>query len=356
MDNGLIHEPFPSSVNMVVPLVECVPNFSEGKDVEIINSITNAMVEVDGVTLLDVDMGADFNRTVVTIVGQPSSVLEAAINGTKVALDMIDMSTHSGEHARMGAVDVVPFIPISGVTMEECVQLSIQYAEQVSSMYDLPIYLYAEAARKSDRIRLPDIRRGEYEAFSHKIKEDNWIPDYGPTVFNPKWGVTATGARNILIAYNVNLNTDNKILANRIAGKIRTTGVLKKNKDGEKIFDEDGNALRIPGKFDSLQAGWMYNDQTAQVSMNLLDYSKSSLHEVTEAICAEANEMGLTTTAGELVGLVPLGAMLDAGRYYLGSDADVEILVSSAISGLKLDVLEPFHPKERIIEWAAGDE
>ena len=144
MDNGLIHEPFPSSVNMVVPLVECVPNFSEGKDVEIINSITNAMVEVDGVTLLDVDMGADFNRTVVTIVGQPSSVLEAAINGTKVALDMIDMSTHSGEHARMGAVDVVPFIPISGVTMEECVQLSIQYAEQVSSMYDLPIYLYAE--------------------------------------------------------------------------------------------------------------------------------------------------------------------------------------------------------------------
>ena len=357
MDNGFIHEPFPFSINMVVPLVECVPNFSEGKDVESINSITNAMVEVDGVTLLDVDMGADFNRTVVTIVGRPSSVLEAAINGTKVALDMIDMSTHSGEHARMGAVDVVPFIPISGVTMEECVQLSIQYAEQVSSMYDLPIYLYAEAARKTDRIRLPDIRRGEYEAFSHKIKEDNWIPDYGPVVFNPKWGVTATGARNILIAYNVNLNTDNKILANRIAGKIRTTGVLKKNKDGEKMFDEDGNALRIPGKFDSLQAaGWMYNDQTAQVSMNLLDYSKSSLHAVPAAICAEAYEMGLTTTAGELVGLVPLGAMLDAGRYYLGSDADVEILVSSAISGLKLDVLEPFHPKERIIEWAAGDE
>ena len=357
MVNGLIHEPFLVSVNMVGPLVECVPNFSEGKDVEIINAITNAMKEVEGVTLLDVDMGADFNRTVVTIVGPPSSVLEAAIVGTEVALELIDMSTHTGEHARMGAVDVVPFIPISDVTMEECVKLSIQYAEEVSSRFDLPIYLYAKAARKSDRIRLPDIRRGEYEGFAEKINDDNWIPDFGPSVFNQKWGVTATGARNILIAYNVNLNTDDKIPANRIAGKIRTSGVLMKDENGNKIFDEDGKALRTPGKFEALQAaGWMYNEQTAQVSMNLLDYDKSSLHEVTEAISTEANEMGLTTTAGELVGLVPLNAMLDAGRYYHGNDADVEVLVEAAISGLKLDVLEPFNPKERIIEWAAGDE
>ena len=357
MVNGLIHEPFLVSVNMVEPLVECVPNFSEGKDVEIINAITNAMKEVEGVTLLDVDMGADFNRTVVTIVGSPLSVLEAAIVGTEVALELIDMSTHTGEHARMGAVDVVPFIPISGVTMEECVQLSIQYAKEVSSRFDLPIYLYAKAARKSDRIRLPDIRRGEYEGFAEKINDDNWIPDFGPSVFNSKWGVTATGARNILIAYNVNLNTDDKIPANRIAGKIRTSGVLMKDENGNNIFDEDGKALRTPGKFEALQAaGWMYNEQTAQVSMNLLDYDKSSLHEVTEAISTEANEMGLTTTAGELVGLVPLNAMLDAGRYYHGNDADVEVLVQAAISGLKLDVLEPFNPKERIIEWAAGDE
>ena len=357
MVNGLIHEPFLVSVNMVEPLVECVPNFSEGKDVEIINAITNAMKEVEGVTLLDVDMGADFNRTVVTIVGPPLSVLEAAIVGTEVALELIDMSTHTGEHARMGAVDVVPFIPISGVTMEECVQLSIQYAKEVSSRFDLPIYLYAKAARKSDRIRLPDIRRGEYEGFAEKINDDNWIPDFGPSVFNSKWGVTATGARNILIAYNVNLNTDDKIPANRIAGKIRTSGVLMKDENGNNIFDEDGKALRTPGKFEALQAaGWMYNEQTAQVSMNLLDYDKSSLHEVTEAISTEANEMGLSTTAGELVGLVPLNAMLDAGRYYHGNDADVEVLVQAAISGLKLDVLEPFNPKERIIEWAAGDE
>ena len=357
MVNGLIHEPFPVSINMVEPLVECVPNFSEGKNVEIINAITNSMLEIEGVTLLDVDMGADFNRTVVTIVGPPSSVLEAAIVGTEVALDLIDMRTHSGEHARMGAVDVVPFIPISDVTMEQCVELSIQYAEEVSSRFDLPIYLYAKAARKSDRIRLPDIRRGEYEGFSDKINDDNWLPDFGPSIFNPKYGVTATGARNILIAYNVNLDTDDKIAANRIAGKIRTSGVIRKDGHGNKMFDEDGKALRIPGRFDALQAaGWMYNDQTAQVSMNLLDYTKSSLHAVTEVISAEANEMGLTTTAGELVGLVPLNAMLDAGRYYYGNDADVEILVQSAISGLKLDVLEPFNPKERIIEWAAGDQ
>ena len=357
MVNGLIHEPFLVSINMVEPLIECVPNFSEGKDVETINAITNAMKAVEGVTLLDVDMGADFNRTVVTIVGPPSSVLEAAIVGTEVALELIDMSTHTGEHARMGAVDVVPFIPISDVTMEECVKLSIQYADEVSSRFDLPIYLYAKAARKSDRIRLPDIRRGEYEGFAEKINDDNWIPDFGPSVFNQKWGVTATGARNILIAYNVNLNTDDKIVANRIAGKIRTSGVLLKDENGNKIFDEDGKALRTPGKFEALQAaGWMYNEQTAQVSMNLLDYDKSSLHEVTEAISTEANEMGLTTTAGELVGLVPLNAMLDAGRYYHGNDADVEVLVQAAISGLKLDVLELFNPKERIIEWAAGDE
>jgi len=265
------------------------------------------------------------------------------------------MSTHSGEHARMGAVDVVPFIPISNVTMEECVQLAIQYAEEVSSRFDLPIYLYAKAARKSDRIRLPDIRRGEYEGFSEKINDDNWLPDFGPSLFNPRWGVTATGARNILIAYNVNLDTNNKISANRIAGKIRTSGVLVKDENGNKIFDEDGIALRTPGRFEALQAaGWMYNEQTAQVSMNLLDYDKSSLHAVTEAISAEAKKMGLTTTAGELVGLVPLNAMLDAGRYYHGNDADVGVLVQSAISGLKLDVLEPFNPKERIIEWAAG--
>jgi len=340
---------------MEARLIECVPNFSEGKDPEIIKQITRPIRQSSTVTLLDIDMGSDFNRTVVTMVGDPEEVLPVVIECTIIAAELIDMRNHKGEHARMGAVDVVPFIPISNVTMEECVQLAIQYAEEVSSRFDLPIYLYAKAARKSDRIRLPDIRRGEYEGFSEKINDDNWLPDFGPSLFNPRWGVTATGARNILIAYNVNLDTDNKISANRIAGKIRTSGVLVKDENGNKIFDEDGIALRTPGRFEALQAaGWMYNEQTAQVSMNLLDYDKSSLHAVTEAISAEAKKMGLTTTAGELVGLVPLNAMLDAGRYYHGNDADVGVLVQSAISGLKLDVLEPFNPKERIIEWAAG--
>lgn len=358
MVNGFIHEPFLDSMNMDERLVECVPNFSEGKDESVIKSITDAMISIDGVTLLDVDMGADFNRTVVTIVGPPNSVLEAAIVGTEVALDLIDMSVHSGEHARMGAVDVVPFIPISNVTMEECVELSNRFAKEITSRFDLPIYLYAKAARKSDRIRLPDIRRGEYEGFVEKINDDNWIPDFGPPVFNPKWGVTATGARNILIAYNVNLDTDDKIPANRIAGKLRTSGVLRKDENGEKILDSDGKALRIPGRFEALQAaGWMYNEDTAQVSMNLLDYTKTGLHAVTEAIREEAYELGLSVTAGELVGLLPLNAMTDAGRFYHGDDdVEIEVLVQSAIIGLKLDVIEPFDPKQRIIEWAAGDE
>ena len=338
-------------------LVECVPNFSEGRNHTIINAITDAMSAVDGVTLLDVDMGADFNRTVVTIVGPPESVLEAAITGTRIAIDRIDMSNHTGEHARMGAVDVVPFIPISGVSMTDCVELSIRYAEHVSSEFNLPVYLYAESARIEERIRLPDIRRGEYEGLPTKIVDPDWIPDYGPAEFIPSTGATASGARNILIAYNVNLDTDNKSLANIIAGKLRTSGVIKKDDEGNKIIDSEGNPQRTPGRFQSLQAaGWMYNEETAQVSMNLLDYTVTGLHSVTEAIREEAALLGLSSTAGELVGLVPLNALLDSGRYYNGDATmtDHRGLVDSAISGLQLDILDSFIPENRIIEWAAG--
>ena len=346
-----------SGGEIMAALIECVPNFSEGRDAAIIDAITDAMTSVKGVTLLDVDMGADFNRTVVTIVGSPEAVLEAAIAGTGVALEMIDMSKHTGEHDRMGAVDVVPFIPISEASMADCVELSIKYAEQASEQFGLPIYLYAESARSDDRIRLPDIRRGEYEGLTEKLTKPEWLPDYGPNEFKPTMGVTATGARNILIAYNVNLDTNDKALANRIAGKMRTSGVLKKDAEGQKILDSNGKPVRIPGKFQSLQAaGWMYNDDIAQVSMNLLDYSLTGLHSITEAIRVEAAKMDLQVTASELVGLVPLNAILDAGRYY-NQDAqvtDTRILVDAAISGLQLDVLDPFNPDERIIEWAAG--
>ena len=337
-------------------LVECVPNFSEGRDQSVINAITDAMTSVEGVTLLDVDMGADFHRTVVTIVGAPDSVLEAAINGTRVAIERIDMRNHSGEHARMGAVDVVPFIPISDVSMSECVNLSVLYAQRASEEFGLPVFLYAESARDDERVRLPDIRRGEYEGLATKFADPAWRPDYGPAEFKPTMGATASGARNILIAYNVNLDTPDKGSANKIAGKLRTSGVLKKDGAGEKIIGTDGKPERIPGRFKSLQAaGWMYNDDTAQVSMNLLDYSATGLHIVTEAIRHEASDMDLKVTAGELVGLLPLNAMLDAGRYYHNNpdNATDMNLVRSAVTGLQLDVLGDFIPEERIIEWAA---
>ncbi|MEC7104611.1 MAG: glutamate formimidoyltransferase [Candidatus Thermoplasmatota archaeon] len=336
-------------------LVECVPNFSEGKDQQIIDQITKPILDENGVYLLDVDMGADFNRTVVTMVGEPEQVLKTVIQCTRIATSIIDMSKHTGEHARMGAVDVVPFIPISGTSMEQCVNLSRRYAESVSHELDLPVYLYAEAATNPNRVSLPNIRRGEYEGFEEKISHPDWAPDFGPSSFNSRMGVTATGARQVLIAYNVNLDTDDKAKANSIASSIRTSGSLLKDEHGQKIIGEDGKPIRKPGLFKSLQAaGWMYDESTAQVSMNLLDFSVTGLHDVTQAIREQASFIGLNVIAGELVGLVPLEAMLSAGRFYIGDDSvvDEKVLVQKAISGLMLDVSDDFEPESSIIEWA----
>ena len=340
---------------MTEQIVECVPNFSEGKNTAIIDEITAEISKTEGVTLLGVDSGEDFNRSVVTIVGKPDSVLDAVVSASKKAIELIDMTKHTGEHARMGAVDVVPFIPIRGISIDECVKLSEEYAFRMSSSIGLPVYLYAESARHEERKLLPNIRKGEYESFEEKILQPQWKPDFGPASFIPKSGVTATGARNFLIAYNVNLNTDDKALANEIAGKIRTSGVLMKDEHGNKILDEKGIAKRIPGKFTNLQgAGWMYNQDVAQVSMNLLNFSETGLYEVTTEIENLATELGLTVTAGEIVGLVPLNAILDAGRLYNNGDAEDNILIRKAIEGLKLDVLYDFNPEERIIELSAG--
>ncbi len=338
------------------PIVECVPNFSEGKNSKIISEITSEIEKIDGATLLGVDSGEDFNRSVVTIVGSPSAVLDAAIASSIKAVELIDMRKHKGEHARMGAVDVVPFIPIRDITIEECVELSEEYAKRFVDALNLPIYLYAESAKTSERRLLPTIRKGEYEGFEEKISNPDWKPDYGPAVFNPKSGVTATGARQILIAYNVNLDTDDKSAANKIAGQIRTSGVLMKDDEGNKILDDEGNAKRIPGKFSDLQgAGWMYDSNTAQVSMNLLDYTKTGLHQVTTEIEKLANKVGLSVTAGEIVGLVPLEAIIDAGKYYNGGvESNSEILIQKAVSGLKLNVLGEFVSNERIIELSAN--
>jgi len=340
---------------MSAALVECVPNFSEGRDKSVIDSIIASISSVDGVSVLDVDMGHDFNRTVVTMVGDPEAVLQAAIVSTKVATDLIDMRKHKGEHARMGAVDVVPFIPIKNSTMDQCVKLSERYANAVSAELGLSVYLYAEAARSEQRVRLPDIRRGEYEGLEEKLNKDEWAPDYGPSQFNPLMGATATGARQVLIAYNVNLDTNDKAKANSIASTIRTSGSLMRDENGEKLMDDDGKPLRNPGLFQSLQAaGWMYDENTAQVSMNLLNFRVTGLHTVTDAIRLEAEKIGLIVVASELVGLVPLEAMLTAGLHYHDetSEADENGLVDAAISSLMLDVLGDFIPESNIIEWA----
>ncbi len=344
-----------SAIVMASPLVECVPNFSEGRDESIIDEITASIRSTEGVKLLDVDMSADFNRTVVTMVGSPNSVLRAAIESTGVALNLIDMSNHSGEHARMGAVDVVPFIPITDISMDECVNLSHEYGKSVSEMWGIPVYLYAESAVQENRVKLPNIRKGEYEGLSEKILLPEWKPDFGPAKFVSKSGATATGARSILIAFNVNLDSDDKTIANAIASKIRTSGSIVKDDDGNNITDEHGNTIRNPGIFQCLQAaGWMYDENTAQVSMNLLDYSVTGLHMVTEQISMEAQGHDLNAVAGELVGLVPLDAILDAGRFYLNNDAPAptDELIKSAVMGLKLDVLDEFIPQNNIIEYA----
>ncbi|OYT44178.1 glutamate formimidoyltransferase [Thermoplasmatales archaeon ex4484_6] len=336
-------------------IVECVPNFSEGRDRSIIDAIAGAVSGTDGVKLLDVDPGADFNRTVFTFVGGPEEVLEAAFRAAKVGMGLIDMRKHSGEHARMGALDVCPFIPIKGVTFEECTELAVRFGKRVWEELGVPGFLYARSARRPDRVRLPDIRKGEYEALEEKFSDPSFAPDFGEPVFVPRSGTFATGARPILIAYNVNLDTSDKSVASKIAGRIRTSGVVKKDADGNKIMGPDGKPERIPGYLKEVQAGgMMYNENIAQVSMNLLDYEQCNLHDAFEACRKEAEDLGVNVTGSEIVGLVPEEALVIAGRFYAGREGlkrdDTEDLVSLAISRLGLDQLYKFEPDKKIID------
>ena len=337
-------------------IVECVPNFSEGKDKSVIEAIAGAIKSVKDVKLLDVDPGADFNRTVYTFVGEPEAVLEAAFQSAKIGIQLIDMRYHEGEHARMGALDVMPFIPIKGINQKECIALSKKFGKRMAKELDIPVYLYANSATKPDRIKLPDIRKGEYEALEEKLRNPSFKPDYGEPKFIPKSGVTATGAREILIAYNINLNTNDKKIASKIAGKIRTSGILKKDKNGEKIIGSNGKPERIPGKFKHLQAGgMMYDENIAQVSMNLLNFHKTSIHDVYETVKEEAEKLNTKVTGSEIVGLVPMDALLAAGEYYTSNEKikniDEENLVEIAIEKLGLSDLYPFNPDEKIIEY-----
>jgi len=337
-------------------IVECVPNFSEGRDKSVIDAIAAAIRSVDGVKLLDVDPGVDFNRTVYTFVGEPEPVLEAAFKCAKVGVSLIDMTKHKGEHARMGALDVMPFIPIKGVTIPDCIQLSKRFGEWMAKELGVPVFLYANSAARPDRVRLPDIRKGEYEALKKKFKDPMFKPDFGEPVFVPKSGATATGAREFLIAYNINLNTNDKSIASEISGKIRTSGYVKKDEKGNQIIGSNDQPVKVPGRFKGVQAGgMMYNENIAQVSMNLLNYKEVNLHDVFEAVKEEAEKLGVKITGSEIVGVVPKESLVLAGRFYAKKDKlsikNDDEFVSLSIDRLGLSQLYEFKPDEKVIEY-----
>jgi len=342
-------------------LIECVPNFSEGRDLAIIKQITDAIESVEGVKLLDVDPGKATNRTVVTFVGHPEKVIQAAFLGIKKASELIDMSKHTGEHPRMGATDVCPLIPIANISMKEVAEYAHKLGEMVGQATDIPIYMYEAAATRKERQNLAVIRAGEYEALPEKLKKTEWRPDYGPAKFNSRAGATVIGARDFLIAYNVNLNTSSVRRANSIAFDVREKGRLKRaggKVNGKILKDKSGNPIRVKGACKSVKAiGWFIEEYgVAQISMNLTDINISPLHKVFEECCKSANKRGMRVTGSELVGLVPLQVMLDAGRYFLKKQqrsigvSDAEI-IKIAVKSLGLDELGEFDPQKKIIEY-----
>lgn len=350
---------------MKQPLIECVPNFSEGKNKSIIDSIVNAIASVEGVKVLNVDMGAATNRTVVTFVGTPEAIVEAAFQGIKTAGELIDMRYHKGEHPRMGATDVCPLIPIRDITMEETVQYAIQLAKRVGEELKIPVYLYEYAQNKEYRKNLSVIRAGEYEGFFEKIKLPEWKPDFGPDTMDAIRGATVIGARKILVAYNVNLNTTSVRRANSVAFDVREAGRVMREggkPTGKIIYNEDGTPKIQPGMCKAVKAiGWYIEEYgIAQVSMNLTDIDVTPVHKAFEACCISAEKRGLRVTGSELVGLIPLKALTDAGKYFLkkqgvSSGLSEKELIHIAIKSLGLDELKPFKPEERIIEYLIAD-
>lgn len=346
-------------------LIECVPNFSEGRDLAVIKQITDEIEAVEGISLLDVDPGASTNRTVVTFVGEPEPVIEAAFRAIRKAGELIDMRKHSGAHPRMGATDVCPMIPISGVTYEDCIGYARQLGERVGSELGIPVYFYEKAATAENRKNLAVLRAGEYEGFASKIYAEEWKPDFGPQEYNAFSGQTAIGVRDFLIAYNVNLNTKSVRRANSVAFDVREKG-RQKTEDGtpwgKKVLDENGEPVREPGQLKAVKGiGWYVEEYgIAQVSMNLTDIGITPLHVAFDACYDSAHKRGLRVTGSEIVGLLPLNAMLDAGRYFLkkqnwSEGASEEELIHIAVKSMGLDELYPFDPKEKIIEYRIAD-
>ena len=334
-------------------IVECVPNFSEGRDIKTINAIAGAITNVSGVKFISAEPDKDYNRTVVTFIGDPAAVVEAAYAATRKASELIDMTRHTGEHPRLGATDVVPFVPLQGVTMQDCVRLAQEYGKRVGEELNIPIYLYEEAATKPERRNLSTIRKGEYEGLAGKLQDPEWNPDFGPAKFNAKSGATVTGARMFLIAYNVNLNTSDTKIANEIALRIRESGRLKKDAEGNPVLDAKGKKVSIPGSLKSVKAMGVLLEahNIAQVSINLTNFHVTPPHVAFEEVKKEAATLGVEVTGSELIGLSPLEAMLMAGRFYSPYTTGELELLSIADERLGLSQLDQFDPKKKIIEY-----
>jgi glutamate formiminotransferase / formiminotetrahydrofolate cyclodeaminase len=349
-------------------IIECVPNFSEGRDESIIKAITNAIESVAEVSLLDVDPGKATNRTVVTFVGDPDDVIEAAFRGIKKAAELIDMSKHKGEHPRFGATDVCPLVPVADVSMEEAVEYARKLAKRVGEELGIPVFCYEFAAFNEKRRSLANCRSGEYEALKERITTDTWKPDFGPNTWNEKVagsGATAIGARNFLVAYNINLNTTSTRRANAVAFDVREAGRVKREGNpitGKMVTDENGEPVRIPGTLKKTRAiGWFIEEYgVAQISMNLTDITVTPVHVAFDEVAEKARLRGIRVTGSELVGLIPLQAMLDAGKYFLrkqqrSSGISDEEIIKIAVKSLGLDELYPFDPKKKIIEYLIED-
>lgn len=334
-------------------IIECVPNFSEGRKQETFDKIIESIKDVPNVKLLNLEPDADYNRVVVTMAGDEEGILNGAINTCKAAASCIDMREHKGEHPRLGAIDVVPFVPVKNVTMDECKKISEEFGKRISKELNVPVYLYEYSARKPERTNLSNIRKGEYEGLDSKLKENEWKPDFGEAVFNPRLGAIVTGARFFLVAYNVNIKSTDIRISKEIAELLRESGTTKKDEQGNTI-KVDGKPVKIPGRLKQVKGMGValekYN--ITQVSMNLTNYNVTSIHTAFEEVKKEAARLGAEVNGSEIVGLVPLEAILQAGKHYCGEkETDENILVDTAIEKLGLSSLNPFDKNKKIIDY-----
>ncbi len=334
-------------------IVECVPNFSEGRNIKVINAIGGAITSVEKVKFISAEPDKDYNRTVMTFIGEPAAVVEAAFLATRKASELIDMREHKGEHPRLGATDVVPFVPVSGVSMKDCVKLANEFGRRVGEELAIPVYLYEEAATRPERKNLATIRKGEYEGLAQKLRDPQWKPDFGPAEVNPRSGGLVAGARMFLIAYNVNLNGDSVQVATQIAQRVRESGAVKLDARGNPVLDAQGKKVYQPGALKAVKAMGVLLEthNIAQVSMNLVNYHITPPHVAFEETKKLATALGVEVSGSEIVGVTPKEALLVAGRYYAPNAQTEEELIEAAVEALGLSSLDHFDPAKKIIEY-----